>query len=110
MNSAVGKDKGLDHAKLAAVATWRTSDLFSPLERDALALADAMADTPTNVDLDLFNSLHARLGNQGIVELATVIGWESFRASTNRVFDARAESFYDGVACMIPPGDSANAA
>lgn len=102
INSAGGRENGLTHEKIAALADWRNSEVFSGLERDALALADAMAETPCNVEESLFHRLHLALGSRGLVELSNAIAWENFRARGNRVFDAQSESYYDGELCMLP--------
>jgi alkylhydroperoxidase family enzyme len=102
INAFLGQEKGLDQTKLIAVANWRDSEAFTPVERDTLELADAMAATPSNVDEALFGRLLEALGKQGLVELTTAIGWENFRARTNRVFDAQSESYSDGAVCMLP--------
>jgi alkylhydroperoxidase family enzyme len=102
INSAGGRENGLSHEKIAAVANWRDSDEFSSIERDVLELADAMADAPAQVDEALFHRLQIALGTRGVVELAHAIAWENFRARSNRVFDAQSESYYDGAVCMLP--------
>jgi alkylhydroperoxidase family enzyme len=103
INAFLGQEKGLDQRKLTAIANWRDGDAFSPLERDTLQLADEMAATPSNVDEALFGRLLEALGKQGLVELTTAIGWENFRARTNRVFDAQSENYSDGSVCMLAP-------
>ena len=40
---------GLDLAKVREVPRWRDSDVFTPLERDVLAYAEAMSTTPLTV-------------------------------------------------------------
>jgi alkylhydroperoxidase family enzyme len=102
INAFLGQEKGLDHGKLTAVANWRASAAFTGIERDVLELADAMAATPSDVEEALFRRLLDALGKQGLVELTTAIGWENFRARTNRVFDAQSENYSDGAVCMIP--------
>jgi len=102
INSAVGSKSGLTHARIAALADWRNSEAFNNLERDVLALADAITDTPANVDEGLFGRLLIALGPRQLVELTNAIGWENLRARTNRVFDAQSESYYDGALCMLP--------
>ena len=98
----MGSDAGLDQQKLASIGRWRDSDAFSNLERDVLALADAMADTPANVEEGLFHRLLLALGTEQLVELSNAIAWENLRARGNRVFDAQSENYYDGALCMLP--------
>lgn len=102
INSAVGSKVGFDQHKVAGIAQWRTSEAFTELERDVLALADAMADTPSNVDEALFHRLLLALGTEQLVELTNAIAWENHRARGNRVFDAGSESYYEGALCMLP--------
>ena len=102
INSAVGSQLGFDHSKVAAIANWRASDAFTQTERDVLALADAMAEIPTNVPQELFDRLLTALGKQQLVELTNAIAWENFRARGNRVFDAQSENYYEGALCMLP--------
>lgn len=45
---AIALREGEDPARLAALDDWRSSDLFSPRERAALALTDAMTLLPTD--------------------------------------------------------------
>jgi alkylhydroperoxidase family enzyme len=104
IGSAVGSQQGhVDQAKLNALAEWRDSNAFSELERDVLALADAITDTPANVDEGLFGRLLIALGAEQLVELTNAIGWENLRSRTNRMFDAQSENYYDGAVCMLPP-------
>lgn len=102
INSAVGGKLGFDQAKITAISGWRGSELFTQTERDALALADAMADAPANIDDDLFNRLLIALGTEQLVELTNAIAWENFRARGNRVFNAQSENYYEGALCMLP--------
>lgn len=102
VNSAGGRDHGLTHEKIAAVADWQNSEAFTDIERDALSLADAMADAPAHIEEGLFARLLTTHGERGLVELTTAIAWENFRARGNRVFDAQSESYYDGALCMLP--------
>lgn len=107
INSAVGSQVGFDHQKIASIASWRTSDAFTALERDVLALADAMADTPSNVDDALFHRLLLALCTEQLVELTNAIAWENHRARSNRVFNAGSEDYYEGALCMLPPREVA---
>lgn len=109
INAFLGQEQRIDAAKLAAIAEWQDSKAFSAVERDVLQLADAMADTPSDVPNDLFERLLAEFGYEGLVELATAIAWENFRARSNRVFDAQSEGYSDGAVCMLPRSELVSA-
>jgi alkylhydroperoxidase family enzyme len=69
--------------------------LFSPAERAALALAEAMTVTPADIPDDLFADLQSHFSEEQIVELAATIGMENYRARINRVFLIEAEGRYE---------------
>ena len=76
------------------MAVWRDSDLFSPAERAALALAEAMTVTPADIPDALFAELRDHYSEEQIVELAATIGLENYRARINRVFLIESEGRY----------------
>lgn len=76
------------------MAVWRDSDLFSPAERAALALAEAMTVTPVDIPDALFAELRDHYSEEQIVELAATIGLENYRARINRVFLIESEGRY----------------
>lgn len=99
--SAVGRDSGISKEKLAELAQYADSPLFSALERDALRLADCMTATPAEVPVELFAALKAQLSEAQLVELVNAIAWENYRARSNRVFDVQSEGF-SGDFCALP--------
>lgn len=76
---------------------WRESDGFGPLERAALAYAEAVARTDLDVDDETFAALRAHLDEAQLVELTAWIGLESFYASFNRAFRVEAQGY-----CRVP--------
>jgi alkylhydroperoxidase family enzyme len=102
IGSAVGRDKGVKEEQLHALSEYRTSPHFSELERLALRLADAMAATPAEVPLELYQALRAHLDEAQVVELASAIALENFRARFNRVFEIGSDNFSEGATCAVP--------
>jgi len=74
---------GLDLVKAREVPRWRESEVFTPLERDVLAYAEAMTRTPPEVTDELSGRLLARLGAPGLVELTAFIGLANQFARAN---------------------------
>lgn len=91
--------------KLAALADWRTASVFDPAERAALALADAVTDTPATVADDLWQQLRSLFSDAQLVELAGSLAWENYRSRFNRVFDVEAEGLSAGAFCPLPLRD-----
>jgi alkylhydroperoxidase family enzyme len=64
---------GMSEEKVAAIASWQVSDLFTRLERAVLAYADALALDRGRVHDEVFAVLAEHLSDRQIVELTYVI-------------------------------------
>ena len=85
-------------AKVAQLANWRDSTLFSDSERVALDYAERMTITGQQVDDALFARLKQHYSETQIVELTAAIALENFRSKFNPTLGIEAQGF-----CMIPP-------
>jgi alkylhydroperoxidase family enzyme len=83
--------------RLAAVANWRDSPLFSEAERVALNYAERMTITGQKVDDALFGQLKRHYNEAQIVELTAAIALEDFRSKFNPALGIEAQGF-----CLIP--------
>ena len=97
-NSAGSRREGASDEKIAALASYQTSDLFAAAERAALELADAMTATPPNVTDDLFARLQHYYDEAQLVELAAIVAQENFRSRFNTTFRIESQGFY----CPLP--------
>jgi alkylhydroperoxidase family enzyme len=68
------REAGLTEEKAAAVADWRSSHLFSELERDCIALAEQFTLDPHGVDDESFGRVAAELGPERTVALVSSLG------------------------------------
>ncbi|MFN2515265.1 MAG: carboxymuconolactone decarboxylase family protein [Pyrinomonadaceae bacterium] len=99
INSAVGRKAGLTDEKLLAVAgsdltilpSGNDLAVFTGVERLVIELADAMADTPSNVSEDLYTRLRNQFSEQQLLELGAQIAFENYRARLNRIFDVQSD-------------------
>jgi len=57
-------------------------------------MADAMADTPSNVSKELYDELRRHFSEEELMELAANAALENFRARWNRVFDVGSDGIY----------------
>ncbi|MFD5703145.1 MULTISPECIES: carboxymuconolactone decarboxylase family protein [Streptomyces] len=90
----------LDLAKASQVPRWRESEVFTPLERDVLAYAEAMTNTPPTVTDELYASLLERLGPGAMVELTAAIGFANMSTRNNSAHGISSQGFSE--ACEIP--------
>ena len=83
-NGAAGRRAGLPTEQLDALADYRTSPLFSELERRVIGYAEAMT-TEVQVDPVLVKALHDDLGAEALVQLTLTVAAANF---TNRFNEA----------------------
>ena len=83
--------------KLAEVATWRDSKLFSEAERVALEYAECITYTDRQVDDALFARVKLHFTEAQIVELTAAVALENFRSKFNPALGIEAQGF-----CMVP--------
>ena len=86
-------NEGLDERKASQVPVWRTSDVFTPLERDVLEFAEAMTATPPVVTDDQFARLLVQLGEPAMVELTTQIALANLYTRSNVAMGIESQGF-----------------
>ena len=94
-------NEGLDVAKAREVPRWRESEVFTALERDVMAYAEAMSQTPPTVTDELSARLLERLGAPGLVELTAWVALANQYARTNVALGIEAQGF--AATCGLAP-------
>jgi alkylhydroperoxidase family enzyme len=94
INSAVGRKAGLTDEKLLAVVKNDLS-VFSEVEKLVIELADAMANTPSNISDELYARLGEKFSEEQLLQLGGQIAFENYRARLNRVFDVGSDQLFD---------------
>jgi alkylhydroperoxidase family enzyme len=84
---------GLTDEEIIAIREGK-SDGFAPPEAALLRMADAMADTPSNVSDELYAELRQHFSEEQLIELAASAARENFRARFNRVFNVASDGLY----------------
>lgn len=92
--------EGLELAKLSQVPLWREAEVFTALERDVMAYAEAMTATPPEVTDELVARLLEELGSPAMVELTEMIGLENMRSRVNHAAGLESQGF--SASCEIP--------
>lgn len=91
---------GLSEDVLRDVPTWRTSDRFTPVERQVLAYAEAMCATPDEVTDEMVAALDSALGTRALVELTMMVAVENQRSRFNSALGLTSQGFADR--CEVP--------
>lgn len=97
----MGRANGITERQLADLLAFEGSSAFTELEKRVLRFSMALTQTPADVPEELFNSLREHFNPQQMVELASTIAWENFRARFNRGFGIEAVGFAGGTTCRI---------
>ena len=88
---------GADVDKIQEVPEWRTSALFSDMERAALEYAEVLTITGQRVAEELFARLRTFFDEPQIVELTAVVALENFRSKFNVPLGIESQGF-----CVLP--------
>jgi alkylhydroperoxidase family enzyme len=94
-------NEGLDVDRAREIPRWRESDVFTPLEREVFAYAEAMSNTPPTVTDAMVAGLHDQLGPAAVVELTSVIGFANLTTRGNVALGIESEGF--AAACDLKP-------
>jgi alkylhydroperoxidase family enzyme len=94
-------NKQLDMTKAREVPRWRESDVFSPLEREVLAYAEAMTVTEPTVTDEMVESLRAQLGDAALIELTAVVAFANMSTRSNVALGIESDGF--AAACGLAP-------
>jgi alkylhydroperoxidase family enzyme len=84
---------GFSDDEVEAVRSGSTEG-FAPPEVALLRMADAMADTPSNVSDEFYAELRRHFSEEQLIELAASAAQENYRARYNRVFDVGSDGLY----------------
>ncbi|GAB2871356.1 carboxymuconolactone decarboxylase family protein [Nocardioides pacificus] len=102
-------DEGLDEAKVREVPRWRESQVFTELERDVMAYAEAMTLTPPTVTDEMVATLRERLGTEAVVELTLMVAVENQRSRFNAAMGLSSQGFSDVCDLPLVPADAGHA-
>ena len=93
-------EDGLDEAKVREVPRWRDSSVFTDLERDVIAYAEAASATPPTVTDEQVAALRERLGDSAVVELTMMIAIENQRSRFNAAMGLASQGYSE--VCDLP--------
>ena len=91
LNGATALERDVPAEKLAALADFAGSPLYSDREKAALAFAEAMTDPRIGVDETVFAALQTHFDEQSILELTALVAFQNLSSKFN-------------AALAVPPG------
>jgi len=84
---------GLSDGEITAIREGHFES-FAPDDLALLRMAEAMADTPSNVSEELYRDLRQHFSEEQLIEFAATAALENYRARYNRVFDVGSDGLY----------------
>jgi 4-carboxymuconolactone decarboxylase len=102
IGSQISRQWGLSDEELLALPSYRSSALFSDLDKLVLDYAAGLSRTPVDVPDALFTELRAHLDEAQLVELTHVIALENLRGRFNLAMGIGAVGFSEGMVCAVP--------
>jgi len=84
---------GLTDDEITAIREGKFEAFAAP-ELNLLRMADALADTPSNVSDELYAELRQPFSEEQLIELAAAAARENYRARYNRVFNVGSDGLY----------------
>jgi alkylhydroperoxidase family enzyme len=93
-------NRGIDPVKMRDVPRWRDSDVYTDVERQVMAYAEAVTATPPAVTDEMVADLRRTLDDAALVELTMMVAVENVRSRFNASLGLTSQGFKDR--CEIP--------
>lgn len=93
-------NEGLDEVKAREVPNWRASSVFTSLEREVMAYAEAMCQTPPAVTDAQSAELLEQLGPTALIELTAKVAFMNMSSRMNIALGIHSEGYSDS--CGLP--------
>ena len=100
--SQISRRAGLSDEVLLALPLYRTSPLFTELEKLVLDYAVAVTRTPVGVSDELFARLREHFDPAQLVELTHAIALENLYGRFNHALAIGSAGFSEGMVCAVP--------
>ena len=100
--SQISRRAGLSDEVLLALPSYRTSPLFTELEKLVLDYAVAVTRTPVDVSDELFAKLREHFDPAQLVELTHAIALENLYGRFNHALGIGPAGFSEGMVCAVP--------
>ena len=97
INSATLAGRCGSFDKVHELSSWRSSEMFAPAERAALAYTDAMTIGSDGVSEEVFAELREHFDDDTIIELTALVAFQNMSTKFNNALAVPAQGF-----CAVP--------
>jgi 4-carboxymuconolactone decarboxylase len=102
LGSQISRRWGLTDEEMLGLPFYRSSPLFSDVEKLVLDYAVGVSSTPVSVSDELFDALRHHFDDAQLVELTHTIALENMRGRFNLALGIGAAGFSEGMVCAVP--------
>jgi alkylhydroperoxidase family enzyme len=102
IGSQISRRWGLTDLELLALNDYRTSELFTDLDKLVLDYAVGLSRTPADVSEELFSELRGHFDEAQLVELTYIVALGNLRARFNIGLGIGSAGFSEGMVCALP--------
>ncbi|QSA96326.1 carboxymuconolactone decarboxylase family protein [Methylococcus sp. EFPC2] len=103
LNASHALERGVTEEQLRDLAIFRDSPRFAAAEKAALVYAEAVSGEAIAIEPELIERLRQAYGDQGIVELAALVGHQNLSAKFNAALGVPAEGYCMTAYGIAPP-------
>lgn len=100
------RDNGVAEEKIAAIAEWATSDVYTPAERAVLAWTDALVLQGGRASDETFAELRRHLSELAVLELTYIACWYDLHAVMAKALRLELDDVDDRIVELTGPGIS----
>lgn len=93
LNTSVLLSRGISTEKALALQSWRTSELFTDLEKAALEYAEAVTDSSKKISKELQSKIQGFFNETELVELTALIAFQNMSTKFNNAFGVEPQGF-----------------
>jgi len=93
LNTSVLLSRGISKEKALVLQNWRTSELFTNLEKVTLEYAEAVTDSSKKVKNELRSKIQGFFSETELVELTALIAFQNMSTKFNNAFGVEPQGF-----------------
>lgn len=108
LNAALAAERAGSVDKALSVERWRDDARFDACERAALAYAEAITITGTDVEAALIAQLRLHFDEPALIELTALVAFQNLSSKFNAALDIPSQGFCRAPSLGTPPGRRAD--
>lgn len=93
LNTSVLLSREISTEKALSLASWKTSEMFTALEKNTLEYAEAVTDSSKKINKELQDKMKELFSEDELVELTALIAFQNMSTKFNNAFGIEPQGF-----------------